>query len=601
MVKEPDRLGEADIGKLRALVDQFPYFSPARNLLVKALHNTHHYEFDKHLKQSALLTGSRAVLYNLVHDLPLETAQDNDISFPVESLSLPETNTSAFALPKTEVIQPPVPELVPESNFSYSPPKEQEPIAVPSNTTESISAIIPPEIEVPAAPELPVPPVRRETPKSVFATPPTNKEESQAPREISDEEKLVKPEGKFIRFVPLKKDSDNSLIPDEEDELLTNFDISTLEGPPPARPIVEQVIVPEPPVVENIPEPEIIEEPSAEPEVNELLPEEPVVTSVNIPETIPAVLVPDLSRLLDEPETKTIQETIVEPTAEVNIAPVIESPDEPILETPESPAKEDDVFLEDFHARLAEKSVHLLSKTIQEHEPVPSKEPAEELPPSAVFHAPEVISVLPPPAALEVFTAKPAEEETDSGADHRLDSLQDYEVNPLLGPLYEQLIYNSGSFDAGFFEIYGGTMPSQKVAAEPMVQLKKPLGGEEFETRKAEIENSEDQELEEPMVKPKPKIQRDHQNVESILDRFIRENPTIQRPKSEFYNPVNMARQSAESSDEIISETLARIYTRQGLYKKAILTYEKLGLQHPEKKTYFASLIEEIRKNHQIE
>ena len=67
MVKEPQKLGDADIEKLKSLLTQFPYFSLGQNLLVKALHNTNHYEYDKYLKQAAIQVGNRAVLYNLVN------------------------------------------------------------------------------------------------------------------------------------------------------------------------------------------------------------------------------------------------------------------------------------------------------------------------------------------------------------------------------------------------------------------------------------------------------------------------------------------------------------------------------------------------------
>ena len=89
-------------------------------------------------------------------------------------------------------------------------------------------------------------------------------------------------------------------------------------------------------------------------------------------------------------------------------------------------------------------------------------------------------------------------------------------------------------------------------------------------------------------------------DVESILDKFMRENPSITRPKSEFFNPANVAKLSVEEKDEIVSETLASIYLKQGLIKKAILTYEKLSLIYPHKITYFAALINQIKTEHNI-
>jgi len=82
---------------------------------------------------------------------------------------------------------------------------------------------------------------------------------------------------------------------------------------------------------------------------------------------------------------------------------------------------------------------------------------------------------------------------------------------------------------------------------------------------------------------------------ESVLDKFIRENPRISRGKAEFYNPVNKAKQSVEEDDDLVTETLATVYYKQGNFKKAIRAYEKLCLIYPHKMTYFASLIQKIK------
>ena len=82
-----------------------------------------------------------------------------------------------------------------------------------------------------------------------------------------------------------------------------------------------------------------------------------------------------------------------------------------------------------------------------------------------------------------------------------------------------------------------------------------------------------------------------------LIDRFILENPSISRPKAEFYNPISVAQNSITDQENIVSETLAKIYEQQGYFEKAISIYEKLGLKYPEKSRYFAAQIERLKES----
>ena len=82
-----------------------------------------------------------------------------------------------------------------------------------------------------------------------------------------------------------------------------------------------------------------------------------------------------------------------------------------------------------------------------------------------------------------------------------------------------------------------------------------------------------------------------------IIERFIQEEPHIKPPSSDKLGSENKAKKSAEDQGELITETLARIYTDQGLYGKAIFTYEKLMLKYPQKSSYFAAIINELQQN----
>ena len=82
-----------------------------------------------------------------------------------------------------------------------------------------------------------------------------------------------------------------------------------------------------------------------------------------------------------------------------------------------------------------------------------------------------------------------------------------------------------------------------------------------------------------------------------LIDKFITENPSISRPKAEFYNPLTVAQNSIIDQENIVSETLAKIYEQQNYVEKAISIYEKLRLKYPEKSRYFAVQIERLKES----
>ena len=56
-----------------------------------------------------------------------------------------------------------------------------------------------------------------------------------------------------------------------------------------------------------------------------------------------------------------------------------------------------------------------------------------------------------------------------------------------------------------------------------------------------------------------------------------------------------MAETSLVENEEIVSEPLALLLVKQGSYKKAIKMYEKLSLIFPEKSSFFAEQIENLK------
>jgi hypothetical protein len=70
----------------------------------------------------------------------------------------------------------------------------------------------------------------------------------------------------------------------------------------------------------------------------------------------------------------------------------------------------------------------------------------------------------------------------------------------------------------------------------------------------------------------------------------------FEKPKKEFYSPVKKAKESLSENNMPVSETLAKIFALQGNYPKSIYVYEQLILIFPEKKSFFATQIKNLKK-----
>ncbi len=80
-----------------------------------------------------------------------------------------------------------------------------------------------------------------------------------------------------------------------------------------------------------------------------------------------------------------------------------------------------------------------------------------------------------------------------------------------------------------------------------------------------------------------------------LIDKFIADNPKIipdenASPKVDIKDSVKL------DKNELMTETLAKVYLEQKKYKKAIQAYKILSLKYPEKSGFFADRIKAVEK-----
>ena len=84
------------------------------------------------------------------------------------------------------------------------------------------------------------------------------------------------------------------------------------------------------------------------------------------------------------------------------------------------------------------------------------------------------------------------------------------------------------------------------------------------------------------------------QKKSDLIDRFIETNPKISPVKQDAVSSITVE-PSKPDNTYLMTETLARVYLEQKKYQKAIQAYQILILKYPEKSSFFADRILDIK------
>jgi len=149
------------------------------------------------------------------------------------------------------------------------------------------------------------------------------------------------------------------------------------------------------------------------------------------------------------------------------------------------------------------------------------------------------------------------------------------------------------------------TITEQRVKAEKELALGSPLDFTQEErysfsewlqlTSLQKIDRSgvvKEEVEEEPEVSPEPSKQE--KNFDRI-DKFIETNPKI-KPAEDKAEQIDISASLKIDKNELMTETLARVYLEQKKYKNAIQAYKILRLKYPEKSSFFADRISAVKK-----
>lgn len=161
--------------------------------------------------------------------------------------------------------------------------------------------------------------------------------------------------------------------------------------------------------------------------------------------------------------------------------------------------------------------------------------------------------------------------------------------------LYLKALYNTDSFSYPAQLAKGAAFIADR---EALFELINPAEPTNSGTRPAVMDGK-------PIVPDPPeelsqwmdRENRSGKNTEELIDRFIRTNPRI-KPSADSEPPGRDFSQSAQEilSEQVMTETLARIYVRQKKYDRAVEAYRILMLKNPKKSSFFADRIKELEK-----
>lgn len=545
LMNKPDAITEKQAEALGSVLNEFPYFQSARALRLKGLYDQNSFKYNYALKVTAAHTADRSVLFDFITSESFTSIQSEYYDQKLKDLLEIKVFDS---------------EVVSFEEVNKTPEVRIDPIE--QSILKSIKEATTVVFEAPVKEE-------EKTEENTFAEPIKTEEEStiepvnEEPIVILSEEEILDTfkEVTEVEAVTEEAVNEQPIGILNEEEIFNSFQEVTKVEEKEEEPVIEETII-------TPSEEEIL---NTFKKVDEVEITEPIIEE-EILSTFEEITTADIK----EETEPIINESVVTPSEEEilntfkEVTEVEEKPANTVINQPIARTTFFDEVVDD---EISEVHVDPIEESIL----VSIKEAS-----TVIFEEEKTIEE--PVAVEETLEIEVPEVEVPENVKEAQENLE-------IGKPIDFSVSEKHSFQEWL----------QLARAEP-IDRSTEAPKEELREVEEELDKEPEEQKELEIVEKKTieaievvDAEEEKKKKAEIIDRFIETNPKISPIKPTMSNPPVQFNINEEENSYLMTETLARVYLEQKKYTKAIQAYEILILKYPEKISFFADRISDIK------